>query len=184
MWMSCIFFDMKNITCKNGWKTLDPKKSNGATDQFIHGIQIKSGNKILHQITFPFEVFLTKTGIRFIKDGIETYVGLNELAETRDQVKQIIKSCAIGTYGSPIVKRTTGAIVVDNVPITVVDLTPYLQPGDTLIGMHDVYAPTYVNEGSMPNDYTVLSNGNVQFNTEIPVESEPYVITINFWVSV
>lgn len=163
---------------------MNPAKENGATDKFVHGIQIKEGTKVIHEIEFPFQVWLTKKGVRFLKNGDETYVGLDELEETRAQVKQIIQSCGNGTFGTSMQRRTTGAIVVDTVPIQTVDLTPYMQPGDTLAGVYDVYAPQYVNEGSADEDYTILANGNVQFNTEIPVEDEPYVITINFWVLV
>lgn len=173
---------MKNIVCKNSWKAVGC--CNGVTDEFTYGIQIIDGKKIIHEFEFPFKVSLSQSAIHFLKNGVTTVVGLNEIEETRDEVKQIIKSCAIGTYGSPMERRTTGAIVVDTDPVNVVDLTPYMNAGDTLAGIYDVFAPQYVNEGLLPEDYTVLLSGNIQFNTEIPVEPEPYVITINFWVHV
>lgn len=172
---------MKNIVCKNSWKST--QCCNGINEEFIHGIQIVNGSKVLQEYLFPFQVKLSTGLIHFFKDGVETTFPLGELEETRDEVKQIIKSCAIGTYGSPMQRRTTGPLVVDTDPLKVVDLSPYLQEGDSIAGIYDVYSPGYVNEGLLPEDYTVLLNGNIEFNTEIPVEPEPYVITINFWVT-
>lgn len=181
--VACYFFIMKNIVCKNSWRTVNPKTTGGITRIFIHGIEIRRNGRILNTIVFPFLAETTLHGVKFTKDGEVTYVGFSEVEETREQIMQIIQTCAIGTYGSPMQRRTTGAIAIDTDPVQEVDLTPYMQAGDVLAGIYDVYAPNYVNEGLLPEDYTVLLNGNIRFNTEIPVEPEPYVITINFWVT-
>lgn len=170
---------MKNIICKNSWKSVGC--CNGTTDIFTHGIQIVDGKKVHHEFLYPFEVYLTSGAIHFKKDGVESVVGFNELEESREEIKSIIRTCAAGKI---MERRSTGAIIVDTDPITVVDLEPYMNDGDVFEGTYDVYAPQYVNEGLLPEDYTVLPDGNIEFNSPIPVEPEPYVITITFWVTI
>lgn len=170
---------MMNIVCKNTWKSVGC--CNGTTDVFVRGIQIVKGEKIVHEFLYPFEVYLTSGAIHFTKNGKETVVAFSDLAESKSEIKSIIKNCASGIV---MERRTTGALVVDTNELSEVDLTPYMQSGDVIAGIYDVYAPQYVNEGLLPEDYTVLSNGNIQLNTPVPVEPEPYVITVNFWVYV
>lgn len=167
---------MKNITCINNWRNVSCCE--GATDEFVHGIQILNGEKIIHEFVYPFKVHLTKGSIHFIKDGIESVVAISEVEETRKQIKAIIRTCASGSA----IERREVKIVVDTVPVTEIDLP--LVGNETHAGIYDVFIPQYVNEGSAPNEYTVLPNGNVEMNTEIPVEIDPYVVTVVYWVNV
>lgn len=176
--MSCHFI-MKNIVCKNAWRKVGC--CDGATDLFEHGIFIIDGKKVFHKFQYPFEVSLHGDTIHFVKDKKLTVVLISELAQTKAEVKQIIQDCS--SSGANGLERRSVRIEVTDSPVTEVDLNALLNAGESLAGIYDVFNPSHVDEGSLPTDYTVLENGNIEFNTEIPVDLiTPYIITINYWV--
>lgn len=186
-----------HLHCVNNW-VKDPSccQGEGGSNLFM-GVKITSGdNTFWHRQ--PFHAKITSGRLEFKEyDGVtrewkqKTYY-TNEFDQTVTELKDIIQRCSTGQHGNELVRKMVSYVVENG------DVNTFLAPlaaGETHLGIdfYHVYrdGQLLTSIGTDEWEYTLDSSGDVFFTVAVPdltdgigddEPSDPYVITIVYWV--
>lgn len=176
---------MKELICVNDY--IVNACCGGSRIDFLHGIEIKDGNSILHRFEFPFSFYFQKGKIVITKDGIVTTLYVGDFGESVSTLMDRMRRCALGSFGNYLVKHRV-EYIVNNGAVNTFECP--LETGETHLDAEH-YLVTIdgqeVSQGIEEFQYIVV-DGDVFFTEAINdltiIGQEPKVVTIYYWVTI